>query len=43
MDSVLDWVPKMIERTPGILVAVLGVYQVVLQHDKLGMSKEFIG
>ena len=43
MDSVLDWVPKMIERTPGILVSVLGVYQVVLLNDKLGMTKEFIG
>ena len=43
MDSILDWVPKMIERTPGVLVAVLGVYQVVLIDDKLGMTKEFIG
>ena len=43
MDSILDWVPKMIERTPGVLIAVLGVYQVVLMDDKLGMTKEFIG
>ncbi len=43
MDSILDWVPKMIERTPGVLIAVLGVYHVVLMDDKLGMTKEFIG
>ena len=43
MDSILDWVPKMVERTPGVLIAVLGVYQVVLMDDKLGMTKEFIG
>ena len=43
MDSILDWVPKMIERTPGVLVAVLGVYQILLMNDKLGMTKEFIG
>ena len=43
MDSILDWVPKMIERTPGVLIAVLGVYQIVLMDDKLGMTKEFIG
>jgi len=42
MDSILDWVPKMIERTPGVLIAVLGVYHVVLMDDKLGMTKEFI-
>ena len=41
MDSILDWVPKMIERTPGVLVAVLGVYQILLMNDKLGMTKEF--
>ena len=43
MDSILDWVPKMIERSPGVLVAVLGVYQILLMNDKLGMTKEFIG
>ena len=43
MDSVLDWVPKMIERTPGVLVASLGVYQTVLTNEKLGLTKEFIG
>ena len=43
MDSILDWVPRMIERTPGVLVAVLGVYQILLMNDKLGMTKEFIG
>ena len=43
MDSVLDWVPKMIERSPGVLVACLGVYQTVLTNEKLGLTKEFIG
>ena len=43
MDSILDWVPQMIVRTPGVLVAVLGVYQILLMNDKLGMTKEFIG
>jgi len=43
MDSILDWVPKMIERNPAVLVSALGCYQMVLTNEKLGMTKEFIG
>ena len=43
MDSIFDWIPKIIERNPGVLISVLGCYHIVLINEKLGLTKEFIG
>ena len=42
LDDILPMLPQIPSRDPAVIMAILGVYKVALEHQRLGIPKETI-
>ena len=42
LDEIVPFLPKINSREPPVIMAIIGIYRIIITNDKLGMTKEIV-